>query len=291
MSKSVIAFQGEPGAYSELAAFEYFKSKIETMPSESFGSVFDAIIHSECDFGMLPFENSLTGSIHRNFDLITRHDVNIVGEFHMRVSHCLLGLTGVNVDDIMVVHSHPQALQQCERSLAKLGVHTIAETDTAGSARFVKAKSNSATAAIASRRAAEVYGLEILIEKMEDNPANFTRFLALAKEPKLVEDPEEGDYKTSVVFSLKNRPGVLFKALSVFALRDIDLTKIESRPIVGKPWEYMFYVDFEGHQNSVNCARALDHLGELAAYLKILGSYPRHRVNSEEPELDSDESE
>ncbi len=274
-----IAFQGEPGAYSELAAFEHFGSEIETSPCDSFGGVFDAIIHNECSHGMLPFENSLTGSIHRNFDLILRHDVSIVGEYHMKVSHCLLGLSGVQVEDIMVVHSHPQALQQCERSLAKLGVHTIAETDTAGSARFVKAKSNSATAAIASKRAAEVFGLEILIENLEDNPANFTRFLTLAKEPLLVEDPEGGDYKTSVVFSLKNQPGVLFKALSVFALRDIDLTKIESRPIVGKPWEYMFYVDFEGHQKAVNCERALDHLGELTVYLKILGSYPRHRVN------------
>lgn len=279
MSKLTIAFQGEAGAYSELAAYEYFGPEIETLPSHSFDGVFDAIIHGESSHGMLPFENSLTGSIHRNFDLILRHDVHIVGEYHMKVSHCLLGLSGVKVDDLLVVHSHPQALQQCERSLAKLGVHTIAETDTAGSARFVKAKANSATAAIASKRAAEVYGLEILIENMEDNPANFTRFLALAKEPLQVENPEEGDYKTSVVFSLKNQPGVLFKALSVFALRDIDLTKIESRPIAGKPWEYMFYVDLAGHQQSANCARALDHLGELVTYLKVLGSFPRHRVN------------
>jgi len=278
MSKLTIAFQGEPGAYSELAAYEHFGSEIETLPCDSFDGVFDVILHAECSHGMLPFENSLTGSIHRNFDLILRHDVHIVGEFHMKVSHCLLGLSGVKVEDIMVVHSHPQALQQCERSLAKLGVHTIAETDTAGSARFVKAKANSATTAIASKRAAEVYGLEILIENLEDNPENFTRFLALAKAPLLVEDPEEGDYKTSVVFSLKNQPGVLFKALSVFALRDIDLTKIESRPIAGKPWEYMFYVDFDGHQQAANCARALDHLSELVTFMKVLGSYPRHRL-------------
>ncbi len=289
MDENIIAFQGEPGAYSELAAFEHFGSEIQTLPCESFGQVFDAIIHAEGSHGMLPFENSLTGSIHRNFDLILRHDVNIVGEYHMRVSHCLVGLSGVQAEDILVVHSHPQALQQCERSLTKLGVHTIAETDTAGSARFVKAKANSATAAIASKRAAEVYGLEILVENMEDNPANFTRFLAIAKEPLVVDDPEEGDYKTSVVFSLKNQPGVLFKALSVFALRDIDLTKIESRPIVGKPWEYMFYVDFEGHQKAVNCARALEHLAELSAYLKVLGSYPRHRVNGKEPQNNSNE--
>jgi len=280
MSKQLVAFQGEAGAYSELAAFEYFGPDIGTLPIPSFDGVFDAIIHAESSHGMLPFENSLTGSIHRNFDLILRHDVHIVGEFHMKVSHCLVGLSGVKVEDLLVVHSHPQALQQCERSLAKLGVHTIAETDTAGSARYVKAKANSATAAIASKRAAEVNGLEILIENLEDNPENYTRFLALAKKPLQVEDPEEGDYKTSVVFSLKNQPGVLFKALRGCALRDIDLTKIESRPIPGKPWEYMFYVDLAEHQQSANCSRALEHLGELVTYLKVLGSFKRHQVNS-----------
>ncbi|MBS1248504.1 MAG: P-protein [Chloroflexi bacterium] len=276
--KKIIAFQGEPGAYSELAAFKHFGDEISTLPCDSFERTFEAVSSGECSHGLLPFENSLTGSIHRSYDLILHNDVFLVGEYHMKVSHCLLGLTGVSVEDIRVVHSHPQALQQCEGSLAELGIHGIAETDTAGSARFVEAKANSATAAIASKRAAEVYGLEILIEKLEDNPANYTRFLAIAKDPLAVEDPEEGDYKTSVVFSLKNEPGILFKALSVFALRDIDLTKIESRPIAGKPWEYMFYVDFKGHQGATNCARALDHLGELVTFMKVLGSYPRHYV-------------
>jgi arogenate/prephenate dehydratase len=288
MSEKTVAFQGEAGAYSELAAFEYYGPDIETKPCPHFKDAFEAVGNMDTSHGMLPFENSLTGSIHRNFDLILAHDVHIVGEYLMRVSHCLLGLSGVNVDDIMVVHSHPQALQQCERSLAKLGVHTIAETDTAGSARYVIAKANSATAAIASRRAAEVYGLEILIENLEDNPENYTRFLALAKAPLAVKNPEEGDYKTSVVFSLKNQPGVLFKALSVFALRDIDLTKIESRPIAGKPWEYMFYVDFAGHQQATNCARALDHLGELVTFLKVLGSFPRHKIEPNSSESDEE---
>jgi prephenate dehydratase len=277
MSEVNVAFQGESGAYSELAAYEHFGPEISTTPCESFDGAFEAVSGFEATHGILPFENSLTGSIHRNYDLILRHQVNIVGEHNLRVSHCLLGLTSVEVDDVRVVHSHPQALQQCERNLVKLGVHTVAETDTAGSARYVKAKANSATAAIASKRAAEVYGLQILIENLEDNSANFTRFLVIAKDPLEVENPEEGDYKTSVVFSLKNEPGVLFKALSVFALRDIDLTKIESRPIAGKPWEYMFYVDFEGHQQGSNCARALDHMAELVTFMKVLGSYPRYR--------------
>jgi prephenate dehydratase len=167
-------------------------------------------------------------------------------------------------------------LAQCEKNLNKLGIMPVAEKDTAGSARLVRDWNNPSKAAVASTRAAAVYDLEILAENLEDNPHNYTRFLALNKRPLAVKDPEEGDYKTSVVFSLKNIPGILFKALSVFALRDIDLTKIESRPIQGQPWEYMFYVDFAGHQKALNCSRALDHLTELAQYMRVLGSYPRH---------------
>ena len=279
MSKIIIAFQGEPGAYSELAAFEHFGPGISTLPCESFDHAYEALNQGECTHALLPFENSLAGSIHRNYDLILRHDLHIVGEHHLRVSHCLLGLPGTKIEQVERAHSHPQALAQCEHNLDRLGIARVAEKDTAGSARLVKEWNEPQEAAIASTRAAEVYDLVILQENLEDNPHNYTRFLALTKEPLVVSDPEEGDYKTSVVFSLKNMPGVLFKALSVFALRDIDLTKIESRPIQGQPWEYMFYVDFAGHQAAQNCARALDHLGELAVFVRVLGSYPRHRQN------------
>ena len=274
----VVAFQGEHGAYSELAAFEHFGSHIETLPCESFDDVFDAISEGSCSHVLLPFENSLAGSIHRNYDLILRHQVHIVGEHYLRVSHCLLGLHEARIEDVIEVHSHPQALAQCEHNLAKLDFSRVAEKDTAGSARLLKEWGDPNKAAIASSRAAEVYDLKILMDNFEDNSANYTRFLALTKETRFSDQPEGGDYKTSVVFSLKNQPGSLFKALSVFALRDIDLTKIESRPIAGKPWEYMFYIDFMGNQNTPNCTRALDHLGELAAYLRVLGSYPSHRL-------------
>jgi prephenate dehydratase len=242
--------------------------------------VFAAVNAGECSYGMLPVENSLAGSIHRNYDLMLRHDLHIVREYHLRVSHCLLALPGVRLEDVKSVHSHPQALAQCEANLARLGVEKVAEADTAGSARQLRQEGDLNKAVLASSRAAEVYELEILAEHMEDNQANYTRFLALSLEPLQVEEPEAGEYKTSIVFSLMNKPGALFKALSVFALRDIDLTKIESRPIPGQLWEYMFYVDFAGHANAQNCKRALDHLGELAPFLRLLGSYPRHYIES-----------
>lgn len=277
--QKIIAFQGESGAYSELAALEHFGTKISTLPCESFDAVYESIIGDVATHGMLPFENSLAGSIHRNYDLILRHELHIVSEYHSRVSHCLLGTSGAKLENIERAHSHPQALAQCEHSLTELGILPVAEKDTAGSARLIQEWDNPMEAAIASTRAAKVYDLKILRENLEDNPHNYTRFLALTKKSLVVDDPKNGDYKTSVVFSLKNLPGVLFKALSVFALRDIDLAKIESRPIQGKPWEYMFYVDFIGHQQALNCSRALDHLGELAAFIRVLGSYPRHHTN------------
>ncbi|MBT3391427.1 MAG: prephenate dehydratase [Chloroflexi bacterium] len=272
----IIAFQGEPGAYSELAAFEYFGAGITPLPCASFEDAFAAVTDGTAEYGLLPIENSLAGSIHRNYDLLLESDLTIVGEYHLRVSHCLMALPGTTLADVQQVHSHPQALAQCKNRLRQMGYEPIVEADTAGSARMIKDSGDQHAAALASKRAAEVYDLHILQESMEDNPANYTRFLALTAQT--ASGITDGDFKTSIVFSLQNQPGALFKALSVFALRDIDLAKIESRPIQGKPWEYMFYIDFSDHAASHSGQRALDHLGELAAYLRVLGSYPRHRV-------------
>jgi len=277
MAELTVAFQGEPGAYSELAALGYFKEPVATQPCETFDDVFEVVDREKSTYGIVPIENSLAGSIHRNYDLMLRYNLHIVGEYHLRISHCLLALPGVRLEDVRRVHSHPQALAQCEGNLTRLGLERVAEADTAGSARLLLEWNDRQAAALASHRAAEVYHLDILAVNMEDNPENFTRFLVLACQPYQASDPEDGDYKTSTVFSLKNVPGSLFKAMSVFALRDIDLTKIESRPIAGQPWEYLFYIDFAGHADSRNCRRALDHLGELAIFFRLLGSYPRHR--------------
>jgi prephenate dehydratase len=282
MEQNIVAFQGEAGAYSEQAALEFFApSSVETCPCPSFEQAFQAVTEAACSHGVLPIENSLAGSIHRNYDLMLQHNLHIVGEYPLRVQHCLLALPGTRIEDLRHIHSHPQALAQCEKNLKHLGVELQPEADTAGSARLVREWQDAHAGALASKRAAQVNGLQILAENMEDDPANYTRFLVLAPRPIESADPDRGDYKTSVVFSLKNAPGVLFKALGVFALREIDLTKIESRPIPGSPWEYLFYIDFAGHKDQRNCQRALEHLQELAVYLRVLGSYPRRRTEYE----------
>jgi len=267
-----VAFQGEPGAYSEQAVFNYF-GNIETQPCESFDAVFDAVVSNQCEAALIPIENSLAGSIHQNYDLLLRHNLHIVGEHFLRVQHCLIAMPGVKKDDIKKAISHPQALGQCAAYLRNHGIKAEQVYDTAGSVKILKESGARDTAAIASRRAAELYGMQIIEEGIEDNAENFTRFLAIQHEAIV----PIGESKTSIVFTLKNQPGALFKAMSVFALRDIDLTKIESRPLQGKPWEYLFYIDLIGSTNDETIKRALDHLGEYAVMLRVLGSYSRFR--------------
>jgi prephenate dehydratase len=278
LSRSIIAFQGEHGAYSEAAVREMFGRDAETLPLPAFEDVFASIEGENVKYGVIPIENSLAGSIHRNYDLMLRHELSIQREYHLRVSHCLLGLPGAGLDVIRRAHSHPQALAQCEGNLKRLGLDPVVELDTAGAARLVREMGNPEDAAIASRLAGEVYGLEILVENMEDYEENFTRFLALSLDKPALADPGDGDYKSSIVFSLSNIAGSLYKALSVFALRNIDLTKIESRPFPRRPLEYLFYIDFAGHVRNEDCEKALLDLSEMAPFLRVLGSYPRDRL-------------
>ena len=265
-----IAFQGEPGAYSEAAALR-FSDHADLLACEAFEDVFAAVASGKATHGILPVENSIGGSIHRNYDLLLENDLPIVGEVTLPITHNLMALAGTALKDVRRILSHPQALAQCERFLRGMsGVSVEATYDTAGSAKLVKEHKLTDAAAIASERAAKVFGLEILRAEIQDYSDNITRFLLISR------TGETGDHvdKTSVVFSLPNEPGSLFKALSVFALRDIDLTKIESRPIRGRPWEYLFYVDIPIGRHDLRCARALVHLAEFARSMRTLGSYP-----------------
>ncbi len=273
-----VSFQGEPGAYSEQAVFNYF-GKVETVPCESFDVMFDSVVSGVSDAALAPIENSLAGSIHQNYDLLLRHDLHIVGEYFLRVQHCLIANPGVKMEDVKKAISHPQALGQCAAYLRGKGIKAETVYDTAGSVKMLKESGARDVAAIASKRAAELYGMQILQEGIEDNAENYTRFLAIGRESIVPtgEPRSEGRAKTSIVFTLKNVPGSLFKAMSVFALRDIDLTKIESRPLQGSPWEYLFYIDLIGSVHDEAVQRALDHLGEYAVMLRVLGSYPRFK--------------
>ncbi len=265
-----VAFQGELGAYSELAAYAHFGHKVNVIPKPAFADVFQSVEDGEADNGIIPIENSLAGSIHENYDLLLEHDLVITGEIKLRIIHNLIVNKGTKLKDIKRVFSHPQALSQCKDFLQKLdGVDRISIHDTAAAARRIRDDNSRDEAAIASEQAASDYRLEILVSGIESNHKNFTRFLILSKE--LVEKVENS--KTSIVYASKNIPGVLFKSLSVFALRDIDLYKIESRPIPGSPWEYLFYLDFNGDIRDEVSQLAINHLKEIASFLKVLGSY------------------
>lgn len=271
-----VSFQGEPGAYSEAAAVQHFGSRIETVPCETFEDLFASVTDGLADAAMAPIENSLAGSIHQNYDLLARYNLHIVAEQVLRVEHCLIAQPGVAVEEIRTVISHPQALAQCDHYLRARGWKREPVYDTAGAVKLLSENRRRDAAAIASARAAQVYAMNILERNIEDNPQNYTRFLVLANEPVTPRDP----CKTSIVFTLHNVPGALFKALSVFALRDIDLTKIESRPLPGSPWEYMFYMDFAESAQEARGRRALAHLGEITSYLRVFGSYPRAQTNN-----------
>lgn len=266
-----VSFQGEPGAYSEEAAFQFFGSSIITSPRETLDEVFKAVEQDEVEFGIVPVENSLEGSISQSYDLLLESSLKVCGETELRVTHCLIANPEARLDWIKKVYSHPQALAQCKTFLKHLGCELIPTYDTAGSVKMLKEKGITDGGAIASARAAEIYGMKIVAREIEDNPNNFTRFFILAKE----DSPPSGNDKTSIVFSVKHRPRALYEFLKEFADRNINLTKIESRPTRQKPWEYNFYLDFEGHREDKAAQEALENLGKTSLFLKILGSYPK----------------
>ncbi|KAJ6410046.1 hypothetical protein OIU84_009528 [Salix udensis] len=282
-----VAYQGVPGAYSEAAAGKAYPN-CEATPCDQFEVAFQAVELWIADRAVLPVENSLGGSIHRNYDLLLRHRLHIVGEVQLPVHHCLLALPGVRKEYIKRVISHPQALAQCELTLTKLGLQVAREAvdDTAGAAEYIAANNLRDTAAIASARAADLYGMQILADGIQDDSSNVTRFVMLARDP--IIPRTDRPFKTSIVFAHDKGTSVLFKVLSAFAFRNISLTKIESRPHRNRPirlvddanvgtakhFEYMFYVDFEASMAEVRAQNALAEVQEFTSFLRVLGSYP-----------------
>lgn len=274
-----VAFQGERGAYSEEAISLLFPDA-EVTPRASLADVFDAVARAVAERAVVPVENSQAGSINETYDLLLAHSLFITSELDLRIRHCLLALPGQVLTDIKTVYSHPQALAQCEEFLRRHGCEAVPAYDTAGSAKQVAERHAPGTAAIAGRRAAEIYGLQVVAEGIETNPYNYTKFLALSPAPVLGPPAGPGDapwrsWKTSIVFTTENAPGALYKALGAFALRGLNLTKLESRPRRDVPWEYLFYVDFDGHQDEPAAADALADLARVCVFLRVLGSYPK----------------
>ena len=267
----IVAFQGEIGAYSEEATVDFFGPSIEVRPCETLDAVFDAVERGESHFGVVPIENSLEGSISQVYDLLLDSSLKVRGEIELRVIHCLIANPGVKLDLLRRVYSHPQALGQCRAFLKHLNCELIPTYDTAGSVKMIKEQGITDGAAIASVRAAEIYGMQIMAQEIEDNPNNFTRFFVLAKH----DSPPTGNDKTSIVFSVSHRPGALYGLLRELAASQVNLTKIESRPTRQRPWEYNFYLDFEGHREDTASREALGKLEETALFVKVLGSYPR----------------
>lgn len=273
-------FQGEFGAFSQQAAEKLLGERLEAVPFPRFTDVFDALAAGQLHFAVIPMENTLHGSVHENYDNLLRYDCTIHAETTIRINHNLMAPPGVTFRQIRQVYSHPVALNQC---LDFFRAHPELEKapyyDTAGSARMVMADRPAGAAAIASARAAEIYGARILKRSIEDDRQNFTRFFLLGKDPHARLLPLAADtnrvWKTSVVFSVANTPGSLFRCMSAFALRDLSLTKVESRPLRGKPFDYLFYLDFLGKVGQPSTDNALRHLAELADMMKVLGSYPR----------------
>lgn len=268
---TVVAFQGEAGAYSEEAAYNYFSSSVLVKPCETLEDVFRAIERGEAQSGIIPVENSLEGNVGQSYDLLLDSELKVSGETELRVVHCLIAHPGTGLDSLKKVYSHPQALGQCRNYLNHLDCELIPTYDTAGSVKMIKEKGITDGAAIASARAAEIYGMQILAKGIEDNPGNYTRFFILSKQTA----PQTGKDKTSIVFSVKHKPGALYDFLKVLASGNLNMTKIESRPTRQKPWDYNMYLDFEGHCEDKEVKKTLETLESHSLFLKVLGSYPR----------------
>ena len=275
-----MSFQGEAGAFSQVATEQLTGFDTIPVPLPTFQEVFECVVNGKCDAAVIPIENTLHGSIHENYDHLLRFNLAIRGETFVRIVHNLIARPGVRLGDIHRIFSHPVALNQCRKFLSSRPEYEgVPFYDTAGSVKMIVEKGLTDSAAIASAAAARIYGARILKKSIEDDRENFTRFFLLENADKSVAETgnKKIKYKTSIMFTVKNVRGALFRCLSAFALRDLNMTKIESRPLHGKPWEYLFYLDFLGHTDDTVSRNALNHLAEVSDTLRVLGCYPAAR--------------
>ncbi len=272
-----VAFQGELGAFSQEAIRQLLGPRAIPDPRQRFDDAFAALKAGKVDAAALPIENTLAGSVHENYDLLLKYDFEITAETSVRIVHNLIAAPGVKFSAIRRVYSHPVALNQCLDFFERYkNIQRVPHYDTAGSVKMVMEQKPGDAAGIASELAAKIYGGEILKREIEDDRKNFTRFFLLepkGSKPRQTRETRQRPWKTSLVFSTRNIPGALFRALSALALRDLNLVKIESRPRRGRPWEYMFYIDLLGRREEPQVQNALGHLAELADFLRVLGSY------------------
>ncbi|MDQ3986973.1 MAG: prephenate dehydratase [Actinomycetota bacterium] len=268
MNETIVAYQGEEGAYSEEGALRLFEGA-ELRPLASVRKVFEAVEVGRVDYGLVPIENSQAGSINETYDLFLKHGLHLVGEVVVPVDHCLLALPTTHIDSLTEVISHPQAVTQCEEFLNALEVSVRAEYDTAGAAKRIVDEKMTGTGAIASRRAADLYGLEVLAEKIQTYPDNHTRFGALSRNPESLGEPD----KSSLVFGVGHVAGSLYRCLGAFAERHLSLSKLESRPRTGRPWEYVFYADVEASAEDPAMIEALAEVSDHSTFTRLLGTY------------------
>lgn len=270
MSRKSVAIQGERGAFSEEAALALLGKQVIVQPQETFAAIFRSVTEGKSRYCLAPIENTLAGSVYENYDLLLEHDLHIVAEVNLRIVHNLITFPGTTMKNLTRVYSHPVALAQCRAFFKRHPkVEKVPYYDTAGSVKMLAQNQTPGEAAIASRVAAQVYSGRVLQRHLEDHRQNYTRFLLLSRTPEL--SPRCN--KVSVVFSTRNVSGALFKCLAAFALREISLSKIESRPLRGHPWEYFFYLDFAGNLKDKNCQNAIGHLAETTNFMRVLGCY------------------
>ena len=272
-----LAYQGIRGAYSEAAIYKHYGKNVEAVGYETFEDVFDAVKNNKADCGFLPFENTIAGSVVMNYDLLLKEDVFIIAEVFFKIRHSLLSHKGNKIESIKKAYSHPHSLAQCRDFLKKHGIKPIPEYDTAGAAKIVKERGKKEESAIASELCAEIYSLEGIAKGIETNKNNTTRFFAFVKNDNVPKDLKKE--KTSIVFKTKHYPGALVNCLQRLAKNNINMTKLESRPIPENPWEYVFYVDFEGSIEDKNVKLALSEMEASSIFVKVLGSYPKGDKN------------